>query len=85
MPLKRKQDWPDEEYFAGKIRRRGVHDESRGRRGEVLPKGKDDRPFSVGYAEFPHTPRITAYRQKRSKQGKIYEAERNVSCQNDVY
>jgi arylsulfatase A-like enzyme len=25
-------------------------------RAEVLPKGKDDRPFPVGYAEFPRTP-----------------------------
>ena len=25
-------------------------------RGEVLPKSKDDRPYPVGYAEFPRTP-----------------------------
>jgi hypothetical protein len=25
-------------------------------RAEVLPKGKDDRPFPVGYAEFPRAP-----------------------------
>ena len=25
-------------------------------RSEVLPKRKDDRPFPVGYAEFPRTP-----------------------------
>jgi arylsulfatase A-like enzyme len=25
-------------------------------RAEVLPKGKDDRPYPVGYAEFPRTP-----------------------------